>query len=95
MLSPQTSIVIPKWDVDLYVRLMEQYKVTSMSVVPAMAHQLAKHKEFREMDLSSLKTVGYGAAHTPDELRHRLTKRMRLDWIVEGASIPCIWAEFH
>ena len=83
-LSPQTSVVIPKWDVNLYVRLMEKYKVTSMSVVPAMAHQLANHKRFREMDLSSLKLVGYGAAHTPDELRRRLTERMDLDWIVEG-----------
>lgn len=85
--TPQTSVVIPKWDVDLYVRLAAKYKINSMSIVPAQAHHLANHKVFGEMDLRSLKTVGYGAAHTPDELRMRLTRRMKLDWIVEGGLI--------
>ncbi|KZV73185.1 acetyl-CoA synthetase-like protein, partial [Peniophora sp. CONT] len=86
-LTPQTAVVIPKWDVDLYVQLAAKYRINSMSIVPAQAHQLANHKAFGEMDLSSLRTVGYGAAHTPDELRMRLTRRMKLDWIVEGYGL--------
>ena len=89
LVSPQPAVVPPKWDVDLFVRLMERYKFTILSFVPAQAHQLAANKAFGEIDLSSVRTVGTGAGHTPDGLNARFTRRMSLDWYVEGRWSLC------
>ncbi|KAI0036568.1 acetyl-CoA synthetase-like protein [Vararia minispora EC-137] len=98
-LIPSTTIMIPKWDLNLVLDLIPKYKVTDLVVVPAMAHQLVNSERFNTMDLSNLSLVGSGAAHMPSDLRARFTMRMAIKWYSEGyglseCTVSAIFAPF-
>ncbi|KAK2463763.1 hypothetical protein APHAL10511_004201 [Amanita phalloides] len=71
-LSPLTMIMMPQWDTDLALSLIPKYKITSITLVPAIVHQLVHHPKTVNTDLSSVVSLSSGAAHLPPQLREKL-----------------------
>ncbi|KAK6516796.1 hypothetical protein TWF506_006682 [Arthrobotrys conoides] len=54
--------VMPKFDFVEYLKCIEKYRVTSISAVPPIIVAFAKHPAVDKTDLSSVKSIGCGAA---------------------------------
>jgi fatty-acyl-CoA synthase len=54
--------VLPKFDVGDVLRTIEEQRITATMLVPSMLYALMDHPDSRTRDLSSLKTVFYGAS---------------------------------
>lgn len=101
-------MLLPKWDLDLALRLVSQYvmlslprfpsltdfngiryKITTLNLIPSVAHQLVNSPKTEKADLSSLIWVTSGAAYLPDHLSSKLMKLApKQSSMVEGASPP-------
>ena len=60
-----THCFIPTFDAEGVLALVEQYRVTSLILVPTMVNMVVNHPAFSRYDLSSLKCVTYGASPMP------------------------------
>jgi long-chain acyl-CoA synthetase len=65
-------VMMFKWDPARALALIEREKITSFGGVPAMVWQVLEHPDFRNRDLSSVQSVGYGGAPAPPELVRRI-----------------------
>ena len=68
MVSGGRIVVVSKFEPGAVLRLMEAQKATVMSCVPTMLRMLVDHPDARTRDLSSIRTLLYGAAPMPEEL---------------------------
>jgi acyl-CoA synthetase (AMP-forming)/AMP-acid ligase II len=60
-----------------------------MSLVPSLVHQLVHHPRFKTTDMSSVRSIGSGAAHLPPQLADELYTRFPdMGSITEGAFFP-------
>ncbi|ORX62635.1 acetyl-CoA synthetase-like protein [Hesseltinella vesiculosa] len=55
-------VVLKKFDLEVFLKCIQKYKVTIGSIVPPIAVILAKHPLVRQFDLSSLRILSSGAA---------------------------------
>jgi thioester reductase-like protein len=76
-----TVVVMPQFDLETFLRLVQQYKITRAHLVPPIVLALAKQPIVDKYDLSSLKIITSGAA----PLGHELTKEceQRLNCVVK------------
>jgi fatty-acyl-CoA synthase len=58
-------VVMPGFEVVAAMQMIEQYKITSVLMVPTMVIALMDHPRFGEFDLSSLEVIFYGASAFP------------------------------
>ena len=77
LFAPQTFVYLPKWDAGRVAEIISKYKVTSLSMVPSMAHQLATHAKLRKVNLDGILSINTGAAYLPPELRSKLAQRAK------------------
>lgn len=63
------------FDPALVLRDIEQYKATTVFVVPAMLLFISQHPHFANADLSTVRSVMCGGAPCPEPLLHLLDKR--------------------
>lgn len=75
--APQTFVYLPKWDPARVAESIQKYQVTSLSMVPSMAHQLATHAKLRKVNLDGILSISTGAAYLPPELRSKLAQRAK------------------
>jgi acyl-CoA synthetase (AMP-forming)/AMP-acid ligase II len=71
-----TIVTMPRFDLEGFLRVIQDHKVTRAYVVPPIALALAKHPLIDQFDLSSLKLVFSGAAPLGAELEQACTKRL-------------------
>ena len=64
-LSGVTHCFQPSFDPGETLRLIEQYRITNLVLVPTMLNLVLNHPDFARYDLSSLKRVTYGASPMP------------------------------
>lgn len=78
-----TIVVMPQFDLETFLRLVQKYKITRAHLVPPIVLALAKQPIVDKYDLSSLKIITCGAA----PLGYELTKEceQRLNCIVKQA----------
>jgi fatty-acyl-CoA synthase len=57
-----SMMVLPRFDPDQVLDVVERYRITSMMLVPTMLYALLDHPRMGSADLSSLGTIYYGAA---------------------------------
>jgi acyl-CoA synthetase (AMP-forming)/AMP-acid ligase II len=57
-----TDVIVPAFEPVAVLKAIEEHKVTSALLVPTMIQMLADHPEAANHDLSSLRTVLYGAS---------------------------------
>lgn len=70
-------IITRKFDLLQMLDLIQRYKVQQLSTVPPVVTLLAKHPIVDKYDLSSLRSVGSGAAPLSKEVQDALRKRAR------------------
>ena len=58
-------VVMPAFEVVAAMRMIEQYRITSVLMVPTMVIAMMDHPRFGEFDLSSLEVIFYGASAFP------------------------------
>jgi acyl-CoA synthetase (AMP-forming)/AMP-acid ligase II len=60
--SGATLVVMPKFDLDTYLDLIERHRATVLHVVPPVVVALAKHPSVERRDFSSIRKLFSGAA---------------------------------
>ena len=77
-------VVMPKFEPELFLSLVEQYKVTSTNLVPPLLLFLANHPMVGDYDISSLKHITYGAAPSGSELAVKVKNQLNLHHLQQG-----------
>ena len=71
-------VVMPKFEIERFCQVIQDYKVTFVYLVPPIILLLAKHPVVAKYNLSSLRMVNSGAAPLTRELIETLHRRMPL-----------------
>lgn len=71
-----TIVTMPRFDLDQFLDLIQEHRVTRAYVVPPIALALAKHPAVESRDLSSLRTIMSGAAPLGAELAEQVAERI-------------------
>jgi len=78
-----TSIMLPKWDIELALKSIQKYKITHLPLVPPLVRQLAQSDLTAQYDLSSVIGAASGAAYLPPDVAYKLAKKLP-----QGAAMP-------
>lgn len=78
-----TLVVMPQFDLETFLKLVQQYKITRAHLVPPIVLALAKQPIVDKYDLSSLKIITSAAAPLGNELT--LECEQRLNCIIKQA----------
>jgi acyl-CoA synthetase (AMP-forming)/AMP-acid ligase II len=79
----QTSIMLPKWDLELALKSIQKYRITHLPLVPPLVRQLAQSPLTEKYDLSSVIGASSGAAYLPPDVAYQLAKKLP-----QGAEMP-------
>jgi acyl-CoA synthetase (AMP-forming)/AMP-acid ligase II len=71
-----TLVTMPRFDLEQFLRLLQDHRVTSAALVPPILLALAKHPLVDRFDLSALRFVGSGAAPLGAELEEAVGRRL-------------------
>jgi long-chain acyl-CoA synthetase len=80
-------ILLPKWDAEHAMQLIERERVTAFIGVPLMSHEMATHPRKDEYDLSSCLSIAAGAAPRPVEHVGALRKAFPWAWPMIGYGL--------
>ncbi len=80
-LNGATQVMVRRFDPALVLRLIQQERATSMSLVPTMANALLNCAELGAFDLSTLRVIDLGGAASSPELIARMEKAFGCDAI--------------
>jgi acyl-CoA synthetase (AMP-forming)/AMP-acid ligase II len=69
-------VVLPRFEPEAFLRMIEEHRVTVAIVVPPVARLLARHPLVDRYDLSSLRFVFVGAAPCPAALEEECSERL-------------------
>jgi acyl-CoA synthetase (AMP-forming)/AMP-acid ligase II len=73
---------------DIYVWVATRYRITTISLVPSLVHQVVHHPRFETADLGSIKSIGSSAAHLPPQLAAQLCARFSGMERISGGAFP-------
>ncbi|KAG2033462.1 hypothetical protein BDR03DRAFT_1002101 [Suillus americanus] len=73
--SPSTTVMLPKWNIDIFFDSIPKYYITTIVLVPSLLHQLVHHPRFKTADMKSVKTIGSGGAYLPPQLSDQVCAR--------------------
>lgn len=82
-LTKNTTIMLPKWDLELALKSIEKYKIAQLPLVPPLVRQLAQSPLTEKYDLSSVVGAVSGAAYLPPDVAYQLAKKLP-----QGADMP-------
>jgi acyl-CoA synthetase (AMP-forming)/AMP-acid ligase II len=82
-LVQNSTIMLPKWDVEDALKSIQKYKITHLPLVPPLVRQLAQSDLTERYDLSSVIGAVSGAAYLPPDVAHQLAKKLP-----QGAAMP-------
>jgi acyl-CoA synthetase (AMP-forming)/AMP-acid ligase II len=71
-----TLVILPRFDLEAFLRAVQEHRATWAYVVPPIALVLAKHPAVEGYDLSSLRHVFSGAAPLSADLARAVTRRV-------------------
>jgi acyl-CoA synthetase (AMP-forming)/AMP-acid ligase II len=74
--SGATIVVMPKFDLDCYLDLVERHRATMLHVVPPVVVALAKHPSIGRRDFSSIRKLFSGAAPLGADAIQQCTRRI-------------------
>ena len=84
LLLGQHLVVLPRFDADALLDVIETYRVTWMTLVPTMLHRLHRALENGPArDLSSVRVLWHMAAKCPEWLKEAWIERLGPDVVVE------------
>ena len=71
-----TIVTMPRFDLEQFLQLLQDYRVTTAFIVPPIILALAKHPIVDNYDLSALIQIGSGAAPLPETVARDCAKRL-------------------
>ncbi|GBC91902.1 Long-chain-fatty-acid--CoA ligase [bacterium HR15] len=71
-----TIVTLPRFDLDLFLKTLQDYKITRANLVPPIILALAKQPIVDQYDLSSLKIIMSGAAPLGEEVARACSERL-------------------
>lgn len=71
-----TVVTLPRFDLQQFLQVLQDYKITSGALVPPIILVLAKHPSADDYDLSHLRMILSGAAPLSGELQAAVSKRL-------------------
>ncbi|MDQ1610847.1 MAG: hypothetical protein QOG00_778 [Pyrinomonadaceae bacterium] len=74
-----TIVVMSRFDLETFLKILQDYGVTLAHVVPPIMLALAQHPSVDNYDLSKLKTLFSGAAPLSEELARACSRRLGCD----------------
>ncbi|NOP99421.1 long-chain-fatty-acid--CoA ligase [Mycolicibacterium fortuitum] len=66
-----THVLLPAFDVEVFLNTVEQQQITGVTLVPAMIQAIVDHPSTATRDLGSVQSVLYGASPISEELLSR------------------------
>jgi fatty-acyl-CoA synthase len=75
-----TVVMLPRWDRDAALTLIERYRVTNWGAPPMMLIDFFSNPALEGRDVSSLTTVFGGSSAMPDAMRKRLEERFGISY---------------
>jgi acyl-CoA synthetase (AMP-forming)/AMP-acid ligase II len=79
--SARSIVILPRFDAAVWMRTVEERRVSQTFVVPTMLRRILDHPDFATRDLSSLKSLSYGAAPArPDLIRRAVAALPHVDF---------------
>ena len=79
--SGKTMVILPRFDAGEWLRTVEERRVSQTFVVPTMLRRILDHPEFASRDISSLRSLSYGAAPAqPDLIRRAVAALPAVDF---------------
>jgi long-chain acyl-CoA synthetase len=78
-LTSGKSVVMKWWNPEQALKYIEQFKVTSISLVPTMYIQMLDHPDFSKYNLTSLTSCSSGGAPLPPDVGRRWKEKVWLD----------------
>ena len=70
-------VTMPRFDLAEFLRLVQEYRLTHLYLVPPIVLALAKHPLVDQFDLSSVKLIGSGAAPLDENLQRACADRLK------------------
>ena len=61
-------VLTPMFEPELWMQMVDEHEITGTSMAPTMLNFILQHPKVNEYDLSSLRSIGYGAAAMPVEI---------------------------
>lgn len=84
-----TFVFLPKFEEETFLRCVQDYKISTIVVVPPIMVFLAKSPLVDKYDLSSLRSITCGAAalsrEIEDQVRERFSKKYEVDLLIRQA----------
>ncbi|PSR95216.1 4-coumarate--CoA ligase-like [Actinidia chinensis var. chinensis] len=77
-------VSLGKFDLEMFLRAVEKYRVTHLWVVPPIILALAKQSAVKKYDLSSLRQIGSGAAPLGKDLMAECAKNFPQAVVMQG-----------
>ena len=71
-----TLVSMPHFDLEQFLQIVQDYKITTLGLVPPLVLALAKHPLVDNYDLSSVRIIGSGAAPLGLELEQTCASRL-------------------
>ncbi|KAF2880007.1 hypothetical protein ILUMI_26167 [Ignelater luminosus] len=81
------TVVMQSFDPEVYLSIIQNYKVKTLPIVPPLANFLAKSPLVDNYDLSSLETILCGAAPLSKRTQDILIKRLKPDRFLQGYGL--------
>jgi acyl-CoA synthetase (AMP-forming)/AMP-acid ligase II len=81
-----TIVTMPRFDLAEFLRLIQEYRITRVNLVPPVLVALAKHPLVDDYDLTSLKGVFSGAAPLGVPLAEEVMQRLNCD-VIQGYGL--------
>lgn len=80
MLTPALNMplyILPKFDFIEFLTYIQKYKITGIGGVPPILTALAKHPIVAKFDLSSVRSIGSGAAPLAREISREIEESFK------------------
>ncbi|XP_056644474.1 uncharacterized protein LOC130450223 [Diorhabda sublineata] len=87
ILNKDTLVVFKQFDEDVFLKAIQDYKISSIAVAPPLAVFLAKSPKVDKYDLHCIEEVICGAAPLSKETENVLQKRLNLQMIRQGYGL--------
>jgi len=71
-----TIVTLPRFELELFLKTMQDYKITRANLVPPIILMLAKQPVVEQYDLSNLKIIMSGAAPLSEEVARACAERL-------------------
>ncbi len=89
-----TLVTMPRFEIDQFLKIVQDYKISCLNLVPPIVLALAKHPAVDNYDLSSVRVIGCGAAPLGEELEKACSSRLACN-IYQGYGLTEVSGASH